>query len=117
MYEKFAKNELKNNLFEYATSELSQDAFICWLASYAHEEAEKDAALNPAGEESFRPGPHGLNDERPRNPWGTGEMFIKQRVFPRKPPCAPHLAVPGTIHPSAGNSLFIFHAFCVPIPI
>lgn len=46
MYEKFVKNELKNNLFEYATSELSQDAFICWLASYAHEEAEKDAALN-----------------------------------------------------------------------
>lgn len=46
MYEKFAKNELKNNLFEYATSEFSQDAFICWLASYAHEEAEKDAALN-----------------------------------------------------------------------
>ena len=46
MYEKFAKNELKNNLFEYATSELSQDAFICWLASYAHEKAEKDAALN-----------------------------------------------------------------------
>lgn len=46
MYEKFAKNELKNNLFEYATSELSQDAFICWLASYAHEEAEKDAAFN-----------------------------------------------------------------------
>ena len=49
MYEKFAKNELKNNLFEYATSELSQDAFICWLASYAHEEAEKDAALKNAG--------------------------------------------------------------------
>lgn len=46
MYENFAKNEMKNNLFEYATSELSQDAFICWLASYAHEEAEKDEALN-----------------------------------------------------------------------
>ena len=46
MYENFAKNELKNNLFEYATSELSQDAFICWLASYAHEDAEKDEALN-----------------------------------------------------------------------
>ena len=46
MYENFAKNELKNNLFEYATSELSQDAFICWLASYAHENAEKDEALN-----------------------------------------------------------------------
>ena len=26
---------LKNNLFNYATSELSQDAFICWLASHA----------------------------------------------------------------------------------
>lgn len=26
---------LDNNLFKYATSELSQDAFICWLASYA----------------------------------------------------------------------------------
>ena len=46
MYENFAKNEMKNNLFEYATSELSQDAFICWLASYAHEEADKDEALN-----------------------------------------------------------------------
>lgn len=26
---------LKNNLFYYATSELSQDAFICWLTSFA----------------------------------------------------------------------------------
>ena len=25
---------LDNNLFRYATSELSQDAFICWLASH-----------------------------------------------------------------------------------
>lgn len=46
MYEDYAENKLKNNLFEYATSELSQDVFICWLASYAHENAEKDAALN-----------------------------------------------------------------------
>lgn len=23
------------NLFEFATSELSQDAFLCWLASWA----------------------------------------------------------------------------------
>ena len=27
--------ELTNNLFNYATSELSQDAFLCWLLSYA----------------------------------------------------------------------------------
>jgi len=28
----------KNNIFRYATSELSQDAFICWLLSHATEE-------------------------------------------------------------------------------
>ena len=33
---------LKNNLFYYATSELSQDAFLCWLASCALEDAEPD---------------------------------------------------------------------------
>lgn len=54
MYENFAKNELKNNLFEYATSELSQDAFICWLASYAHDEAEKDEALTNAPERCWK---------------------------------------------------------------
>ena len=81
-------------------------------------EAEPLHAQNtPAGKEGFRTGPHSLNDERSRNPWGTGEMFSKQGVFPRKPPCAPHLAVSGAIHPPAGDSLFIFHAFCVPIPI
>ena len=30
-------DELTNNLFNYATSELSQDAFLCWLLSYAQE--------------------------------------------------------------------------------
>lgn len=33
---------MKNNLFSYATSELSQDAFICWLCSFAL----PDARLN-----------------------------------------------------------------------
>jgi len=34
-------NPLLNNLFNYATSELSQDAFICWLLSFAaHEECD-----------------------------------------------------------------------------
>lgn len=32
-------NPLLNNLFNYATSELSQDAFICWVLSYVHEES------------------------------------------------------------------------------
>ena len=31
---------LENNLFRYATKELSQDAFICWLCSYALEHAD-----------------------------------------------------------------------------
>ncbi|WP_018618347.1 hypothetical protein [Spirosoma luteum] len=29
------KNQDRPNLFQYATSELSQDAFICWLAAWA----------------------------------------------------------------------------------
>ena len=32
--------DLKNNLFYYATKELSQDAFICWLCSYALKDAD-----------------------------------------------------------------------------
>lgn len=36
---------MKNNLFTYATSELSQDAFICWLMSYAMKDARPDKAL------------------------------------------------------------------------
>ena len=32
--------DLKNNIFFYATKELSQDAFICWLSSYALDEAD-----------------------------------------------------------------------------
>ncbi|MBT3258703.1 MAG: hypothetical protein HN366_19905 [Deltaproteobacteria bacterium] len=31
---------IKPNLFKFATSELSQDAFICWLLSWANEENE-----------------------------------------------------------------------------
>ena len=36
---------MKNNLFKYATSELSQDAFISWLMSYAMPDAKADAGL------------------------------------------------------------------------
>lgn len=34
-----------NNLFRYATSELSQDAFICWLMEFAHEDHFNEDAL------------------------------------------------------------------------
>lgn len=33
---------LKPNIFDYATSELSQDAFLCWLLKWAEEEARSD---------------------------------------------------------------------------
>ena len=36
---------LNNNLFNYATSELSQDAFLCYLASFALEEYKNDDVL------------------------------------------------------------------------
>ena len=36
---------MKNNLFYYATSELSQDAFICWLVSFADAEVSRDPVL------------------------------------------------------------------------
>lgn len=36
---------MKNNLFTYATSELSQDAFICWLMSFAMKDARPNNAL------------------------------------------------------------------------
>lgn len=36
---------MKNNLFNYATSELSQDAFICYLMSFALEDARDDPVL------------------------------------------------------------------------
>ena len=36
---------MKNNLFYYATSELSQDAFLCYLLSFALEDAREDAVL------------------------------------------------------------------------
>ena len=44
---------LKNNLFTYATKELSQDAFLCWLASYALEDAEPDDALRSCARECW----------------------------------------------------------------
>ena len=42
----------KNNLFAYATSELSQDAFIAWLMSFAMKEFEgKDVLLTKCARE------------------------------------------------------------------
>lgn len=45
---------MENNLFYYATSELSQDAFICWLASYAMEDVKSDNALKECAKEMLR---------------------------------------------------------------
>lgn len=45
---------MNNNLFRYATSELSQDAFICWLLSYAIKDCDKDEALTNCAKEFIR---------------------------------------------------------------
>src|SRR4051794_9918763 len=38
------------NLFDFATSELSQDAFICWLLSWAHRDQRANGeALHQTG--------------------------------------------------------------------
>ncbi len=47
--------KLQNNLFNYATSELSQDAFICWLLSHAMKEFEtQDAELTKCAKDFLR---------------------------------------------------------------
>jgi hypothetical protein len=44
------ENENRPNLFTYATSELSQDAFICWLAAWADPKWQNaDTALHQIG--------------------------------------------------------------------
>lgn len=46
------ESPIRPNLFTYATSELSQDAFICWLAEWADPKYKKvDEALHQAGQE------------------------------------------------------------------
>ena len=43
---------MKNNLFDFATSELSQDAFICWLLNFAHEKhLNEDIVLTECAKE------------------------------------------------------------------
>lgn len=45
---------MKNNLFQWATKELSQDAFICWLMSYSMENAKEDAVLKGCSQAFLR---------------------------------------------------------------
>ncbi|MDP1590731.1 MAG: PD-(D/E)XK nuclease family protein [Prosthecobacter sp.] len=48
-------NTRKPNLFDFATSELSQDAFICWLLSWASpEHKDADSDLHEAGSRLIR---------------------------------------------------------------
>ncbi len=45
---------MENNLFYYATSELSQDAFICWLLSFAYKNCDKNPALTECAKDMLR---------------------------------------------------------------
>lgn len=44
---------MKNNLFYYATSELSQDAFICWICSFAFDDCT-DPILHKCAKQLLR---------------------------------------------------------------
>ena len=44
-------SNMKNNLFYWATGELSQDAFICWLMSYAMKDSKEDAVIKACAQE------------------------------------------------------------------
>lgn len=52
-----------NNLFTYATSELSQDAFLCWLFSYAMEDADDEPALKECAIDFIKQFIPDLNEE------------------------------------------------------
>ena len=56
---------MKNNLFYYATKELSQDAFICWLMSYAMKDAKKDDALRSCAIDFIKEFVPNLKDNKP----------------------------------------------------
>lgn len=45
---------VKNNIFHYATSELSQDAFLCWLFSFALKEVDSDPVLKECAEDFLK---------------------------------------------------------------
>lgn len=46
---------MKNNLFSFATSELSQDAFICWLLNFAHQDRKgEDQVLEDCAKDLLR---------------------------------------------------------------
>lgn len=45
---------IRNNLFRWATKELSQDAFVCWLMSYSLKEAEHEPVLNACSQAFLR---------------------------------------------------------------
>lgn len=45
---------LRNNLFTYATSELSQDAFLCWMLSFALPASKGNDALRSCAEQFLR---------------------------------------------------------------
>lgn len=45
---------MNNNLFHYATSELSQDAFLCWLFSFALKDADDEPALKSCAVDFLR---------------------------------------------------------------
>ena len=47
-------DHLENNIFHYVTGELSQDAFLCWLFSFALKDADDEPALKSCAVDFIR---------------------------------------------------------------
>jgi hypothetical protein len=56
--------KLKNNLFTYAASELSQDAFLCWLLSFAQQDSKTCPVLRACAEAFLRVAIPGLGNSQ-----------------------------------------------------
>ena len=53
----------KNNIFHYATSELSQDAFLCWLFSFTLKDVDNEPVLKTCAEDFLKQFVPELEDE------------------------------------------------------
>ena len=69
---------MNNNLFRYATSELSQDAFICWLLSYAIKDCIKDKTLSDCAKDFL----HLIIPE-----------LEKENIYLSEPPCRQYKSI------------------------
>ena len=54
---------LNNNIFHFATGELSQDAFLCWLFSFALKDADDEPVLKSCAVDFYQAVCSGIENE------------------------------------------------------